>query len=723
MAYVLSTGTRTPADEASTSTYGSKALTVAVSADAGSVIYDFRIYSRINGGAWSYSKQTPYSNTATLVRYVTVTPGDQVDWYQVVYWVDPAGGYQVTSGSSWQYYGAADTTDPTITSVTPATGNVAPGGTGVTFQATVQDNYQVKNAKLYVDTVLKQTWTTNGTHSRTESLDLGAHTYEWTAEDIGGNTATTGVVNITVINAVPVVPSGTITVAGETGAVSVANLGAVWISWPAFLDGNPEDSLTYTLENRAAGDAWAQVATGLTGLTYEWSPDVGIGAAELRVKANDGTGDSAYLTRTGITVLSSQAPNAPTLTAPGAVTWREGQTQNVTWNVASPEHPESVACTYEIQFSAAGDFSDLVVITVDADGGTYAWTLATTLVAANTATCKVRIRAVDIYSKVSTWSTSGAFTVQENAVPTVTLVSPIDEGNATSNTPYIIFAVDDADSDALHMEVMLSLRPDFGGTPYYFISALSQENWTEAAAPYSSWTAVAAGGATAGNRMRYLCPALRYDVYFMKWRVYDGILYSAWSDVVWFRVTPGGAAPLTCTIGTDAHNIMGLKVTERTGGEASPMEFRVPLSILATKPIARGAAVSIGLAIEDQSRVWNGTVENLISSGAEVTVQCVQDDAYLARKLVTGDETSADVGAILAAFVNDYGAPLTNDHMDTTLGVTTAIAGQYKSLLDHLREWAQLLGLILWVDSDAEVHLTDPDDMADPEYVLHEEYT
>jgi len=223
--------------------------------------------------------------------------------------------------------------------------------------------------------------------------------------------------------------------------------------------------------------------------------------------------------------------------------------------------------------------------------------------------------------------------------------------------------------------------------------------------------------------MRYKSPALRYDVYFMKWRVYDGILYSEWSDPIWFRVTPGGAVPLTCTIGTDPYNIMGLKVTERTGGEASPMEFRVPLSILATKPITRGASVSIGFAIEDQARVWNGTVENLISQGAEVTVQCLQDDAYLARKLVTGDESSDDVGAILAAFVDDYGTPLASDHMDTTLGVTTAIAGQYKSLLDHLREWAQLLGLILWVDSDAEVHLVDPADMADPEYVLWEEYT
>ncbi len=333
----------------------------------------------------------------------------------------------------------------------------------------------------------------------------------------------------------------------------------------------------------------------------------------------------------------------------------------------------------------------------------------------------IRLRASDGYSKTSAWVVSNAFTVVENAAPTISIVSPVDDGLATGNTPYLEWDVADADSDGIHVEFMLSLRPDFG-SGYYVKSALEQTGWEEAASPYSSWTAVPAGGATTGNRVRYTCPALRYDIYFLKWRAYDGILYSAWSDAISFRVTPSGAVPLTCTIGAYTYSIMGLKATEKTGGEGSPLEFRVPLSILATKPIARGASVSIGFCLGSQSRVWNATVENLVSVGAEVTVQCVQDDAYLARKLVTGDEASADVGAILAAFVNDYGSPLTNDHMDTTLGVTCAISGQYKSLRDHLAEWAQLLGLILWVDSDGEVHLTDPADLADPVYILHEGY-
>lgn len=334
---------------------------------------------------------------------------------------------------------------------------------------------------------------------------------------------------------------------------------------------------------------------------------------------------------------------------------------------------------------------------------------------------KIRIRASDGYSKTSDWVTSSAFTVVDNAAPTITLVSPTDEGTAAGNTPTITFAVADADSDAVHVEFYLSLRPDYE-SGFHIQSSVSQDSWTEAADPYESYTALGSGGATSGNRVRWQAPGLRYDIYYLKYRATDGILYSGWTEV-WFRVTPTGGETLTCTIGSDTYSIMGLNVTERTGGEASPFSFRVPLSILATKPITRGDSVSIGLNIGAQSRVWNGTVEALTSSGAEVTVSCVQDDAYLARKLVTGDEVSADIGAILADFVTDYGSPLSNDHMDTTLGVTTALKGNYKTLLEHLREWAQLLGLILFVDSDGEVHLTDPADLSAPSYVLYEDYS
>ncbi len=377
---------RTPAN-GGTADPGTVILSVSYNLTGGAYIWQHSIDWRRNGGPWNtVTSHTPLYGAGSYTAAVGMDSNDLIEWYMTAYWVDAGGSYHINldggPAAVWKVTPTPDTTDPTITIVTPAAGNAAPGGSGVTFQATIADNYILSNARLYIDGVQEASWgSTEGTRSFTKKLSLGAHTYRWTATDAAGNSADTGTVNITVINGAPVVPTGTITVAGRTGPVEVANLGNIALSWPAFLDGNPEDSLTYTLENRAAGGAWAEVATGITGLTYEWSPNIGLGAAELRVKANDGTTDSAYLTRTGITIVSSQSPNAPTLTAPtGGETWREGETHDVTWTPAAPEHPEGLPCTYEIQFSALGDFSDAVTITTTADDGSYPWTLSTDLV-------------------------------------------------------------------------------------------------------------------------------------------------------------------------------------------------------------------------------------------------------------------------------------------------------------------------------------------------------
>lgn len=375
----LNTTARTPGDGAVLAP-GAQQLHIAYNITGGDFAYEVKFFWRKAGGTWQTSSNTGhYTGVCSFSQAVNLQYGSGIEWYVTTYWVDSVGTYRVASYIPWALYAAPDTTPPTITNVQPAAGSVAPGTSGVTFQATAADNDSVAEIKLYVDGAVEQTWTTSGTKALTKKLALGAHTYRWTAKDREGNTSDTGTVNITVINGAPEVPSGTITVAGETGAVSVANLGAIALSWPAFLDGNPEDTLTYTLENRAAGGAWAQVATGITSPAYEWSPNIGLGAAELRVKANDGTVDSAYLTRTGITIVSSQSPNAPTLTSPvGGETWREGETHNVEWTPAT--HPEGLAITYRIEFSADGTFSDAVLVAEGLTGDEYEWTLPTDLV-------------------------------------------------------------------------------------------------------------------------------------------------------------------------------------------------------------------------------------------------------------------------------------------------------------------------------------------------------
>lgn len=378
---------RAPSNEAVLSV-GSQAMAVSLNMTGGAYVYAYRFVWRVNGQAWQDTGQIFVSAGVGAVTYqktISLWYSQKVDWYPTIYWVDAGGNYRVNASELpweiWAFYGAPDTTDPVVANATPAAGNVAPGGSGVVFGATVSDNIAVAQTRLYIDGGLEYSWGSgSGARSHSVPLSLGPHTYEIVAVDGSGNEGTSGEISITVVNGLPEVPAGTIGVAGQTGTVEVANLGNIPVSWPAFLDGNPEDSLTYTLDERIAGGPWGQVVADLDALEYEWSPDLGLGSAELRVKANDGTGDSAYLTRTGITIVSSQSPTAPVIISPaGEEEWREGETHTIQFTPAT--HPEGLPVTIQGQFSKLGDFTDAVDVISGAENtGAIEWTLPTTLV-------------------------------------------------------------------------------------------------------------------------------------------------------------------------------------------------------------------------------------------------------------------------------------------------------------------------------------------------------
>jgi hypothetical protein len=376
----LVTNSRTPANN-----YHTEATSITLEwtahTTAGEDITDSLLAWRISGGSWQYERRSWPAGTHSVAhtRRVFPDPGDLVQWFVGAIYVSPGGGGSNYQSATWSAYRDRDTTAPVIAGVLPASGNVAPGSSGVAFQCNVTDNVSLAWVRLYIDGVLEQSWVGSGAKSYTKKLALGPHTYRFEAADGSGNTASTGNINITVINGLPAVPPGAIAVADQTGAVAVANLGHVAVTWPAFLDGNPEDILTYTLENRPAGGTWTPVATGIDGLSYDWSPDIGLGAAELRVKANDGTGDSGYLARAQITIVSSQSPTAPVLVTPaGGENWREGETHTIEFTPAT--HPEGLPIVIEAEFSALGDFSDAVPVGIFANSGDEDWTLGTDLV-------------------------------------------------------------------------------------------------------------------------------------------------------------------------------------------------------------------------------------------------------------------------------------------------------------------------------------------------------
>lgn len=310
-----------------------------------------------------------------------------------------------------------------------------------------------------------------------------------------------------------------------------------------------------------------------------------------------------------------------------------------------------------------------------------------------------------------------------NAALTTTDVSPANQATVYGNQPYIVLQVGGA-AGGLHGHLQLALEPFPAEFLEYDVrSELNQTGWERSASPYTTWLPLGPGGANNGDRLRWQAPPLRYDIYYIRSRIWAGGQYGNWSGSTrWFETVPTAAPALSCTIGAEAYQVEGLRVTERTGGDASELEFKIPLKEYRARPFASGAAVAVGLHINGQWRGWNGRAEVNPGDAAHLTVHCVQDDAALARLLVLADTAEADIGANLATVVDQYGDRLSSAGIDTSLGVNAAIAGAHKSVRDHLKEWADTLDLLLYVDQHRVVHLVDPADLGEPELILYEEY-
>ncbi len=686
------------------------------------------LYWSVNGGGFQVAQVTgDYAeNLSVSTTLRNLRPGDRIDWL-VYARTDAIWDYPREANSDTRTATvAADSSGPTLSPVTPA--DAAAGAPPVAFSVTAADDYGVESMELWVDGVKVREVlgiSSNATYyDNSYTLDwsvsgLAAGAVSWYAKatDINGNVTTLPTRTYTVTNAAPTTPGA------PTLAATVGQGGSVLVSWAASSDYNG-DALTYNLEEKYGAGAYSSVATGITSTSYVWTPS-SAGTAWLHVQANDGTAVSGWAESAQIIVVANTAPNAPTLTAPGAVTWREGETQNITWTEASPRDADGHAVTYEGEFSALGDFTDAVAIFSGvAQGSTsYAWTLATTLVAANTATCKVRIRARDIYNGISTWSTSAPFTVNENATPTITIVSPADLAVLTDSTPTITYEVTDADSDKLHVEIEISELADFSTVVANPNTQNDVTGWEASAHPHAVWSAFDAGGEDSGDQVRFTVQsALRYDYYYIRARVTDTLLTSAWTDTVRVLIRYSSTDPVYVTIDSTVWSVENLVVNEETGGEPSMIEFTLPTSLVvaAANAPAQGDSVTVGCNIEGTSRSWNATVEEIRYDGPYVHISCLQDDAYLSRKLATGDVASKDVGQALKDLITSYGSPLSGAGIDVTSGTTAALTGGYKSLREHFSEWTDALLRYMYVDETGDVKWVDPADLAVPAYVLTE---
>lgn len=421
-------------------------------------------------------------------------------------------------------------------------------------------------------------------------------------------------------------------------------------------------------------------------------------------------------------------PNAPTLTSPnGSETWREGEIKSVTYTVADPEHPDGLPCTYEFQFSAAGDFTDAVDCADNIDSSPYSWTLPQTLVAANTATCKVRIRARVTDDLASDWDLSdGAFTVLQSTPPTVTLIDPEDDEQFQGELdlkPTFVFGTADTESDPVHVELIVSYSADYSSPVIDTDSATDYADWEEAEDPFTTWETMTSGGATAGNRIRYKpSTPLRYDYCYGKVRLKDAYSTAVFTEFE-FTIVVDPDLHLSVTIGGVPYNVGACHIVENTGGEPSPITLQIDLDQYADEPLTDTATVSIASGLGNHNRVWNGTLEPWMMEGVVINGTVVQDDFYLSHLDVPGDYESADLGAQFAAIIGDCGeGKLTASHVDTTTGVSAAISGKYRYIREVLQQILSACPAYLgWVDAGADVWLIDQADLPAATICLYEE--
>jgi hypothetical protein len=687
------------------------------------------IYYRINGAAWSDRRSTyaPPATAATLTQSLTgLSPGDRVEWYSMAVGQigDPATFSYVTVTATRSFTIAADSTGPTISTASPADDGTDSPDT--TFSATVTDAYGVESVALWIDgaKVDEETaiHTTSYAYSYNQQvLSVGAHDWYLVATDVNGNVTTLPTRTLNSANTAPDAPSTPV----WSGAMNVGEGGLVYVTWAASFDHNG-DALTYDFEVKYGAADWVVVATGIGTPGYVWTPTTAGSATYVRVRAHDGTAYSSYATTISFIVVPNTAPNEPTIVEPsGAESLTEGETFSITWTEhAAPHDAEGNPITYEGEFSKAGTFADTVsIFSGVAEGQTSTvWTLATTLVAADTATCKVRIRARDSYNGVSAWSTSAAFTVNENAAPVVAWVGIGDGDTLVGSSPVLTLLLTDADSDACHVEIELSETADYAA-PLNPDSAASQIGWEESATPFTVWTAVPTTGATHDYRVRYTPQiALRYDYYYLRARAHDGFMYGAWTTSIRVLVAYSGSEKLIGTIDGTVWYLEECNIVENTGGEPSPLEMTIPTLLVdaAANPPERGDSVSVACNIEGTARTWNATLEEVVYDGPYVRLSCLQDDAYLSRKLATGDVVSADVGHNLGHFVTSYGTPLTGTGIDATTGLTAALTGGYKNLREHFADWSDALLYYLYVDATGDITWCAEADLGVPEFVLRE---
>ena len=353
-----------------------------------------------------------------------------------------------------------------------------------------------------------------------------------------------------------------------------------------------------------------------------------------RVKAQDGTSESAWVTSTFVANAVNDAPSVPTIANPGHAAWVSSVTPLLQLN--SSVDADDTELRYEFEVSVSSSMNPLL------QAGSAATTAWTSPALADKAVYWWRARAVDPHGTASAWSLPVQFTVSTGTYqdPSVAVTSP-----ATPLTPtvqgdrkVVTLAwtgtdVNIAPTVALYYA---TTKDSFSGT--LIVDGLAQAVGTQSGTHVWDVTDLPVG---------------TYHVYAV---IYDSRgVGRAWAPGA-VVIAPAASGGIVVTAGT------GLKTTEAGGTATFKVKLASAPTANVTVPVAstmsgEGIASPASLTFTPQN--WN-TDQTVTVTGQ---VDCIPDAAkayqVLVGRSVSADPNYADLSGTPVSLVNENNALVT----------------------------------------------------------------
>jgi hypothetical protein len=232
--------------------------------------------------------------------------------------------------------------------------------------------------------------------------------------------------SITADNTNPAIQTTTLT-APSANAIAWAGASSQTITWAStdITDSNLATN-PITLEYSTDGSNWTQIATGeANDGQFAWIsiPTIDSQTVQVRIRADDLAENSSNDVSDNQFTIDSTPPTVPstTLTAPnGAEAWKQGTSQNITWNNAAITDNFGLATNpITLEYTTSTVWN--LISSNEANDGSFSWTIPSI----DSNTVIVRIRAQDAAGNSAQDSSDANFAI--GLPPTITQVNAISD--------------------------------------------------------------------------------------------------------------------------------------------------------------------------------------------------------------------------------------------------------------------------------------------------------